>query len=150
MGIPYSKQINAAFDEVTPLVAAGFDVLRTSRNISILLAAIQVFSVLLLGLVLLTLIALLISVNPDLEYERQVLVTPAVRWIAQRAIGAKWLRLAVWAVLIGSGVGTLGGWLMTRDTKVVIEEESDVDEAGTQTGEDGDARSRSRTGKGKE
>jgi hypothetical protein len=67
MGLPYSKQINAAFEQVTPLVAAGFKVLRTTRDISILLAIIQVLTVLLLFLILLGLIALLYCVNPDLE-----------------------------------------------------------------------------------
>lgn len=82
MGIPYSKQIHAAFDQVTPLVAAGFEVLQTTKNISILLAAIQVVTVIILGLILLTLLALLISVNPDLEAERAAIVTPVVRWCA--------------------------------------------------------------------
>jgi hypothetical protein len=67
MGIPYSRQINAAFEQVTPLVAAGFKVLRTTRDISILLAVIQVLTVVLLGLILLGLVALLYCVNPDLE-----------------------------------------------------------------------------------
>lgn len=67
MGIPYSRQINAAFEQVTPLVAAGYKVLRTTRDISILLAVIQVLTVLLLFLILLGLIALLYCVNPDLE-----------------------------------------------------------------------------------
>jgi hypothetical protein len=53
MGLPYSRQINAAFEEVTPLVAAGFKVLRTTRNISILLAIIQVLTVFFLFLILL-------------------------------------------------------------------------------------------------
>ncbi|KAF2259283.1 hypothetical protein CC78DRAFT_503461, partial [Lojkania enalia] len=82
MGIPYSREINAAFEQVTPLVAAGFKVLRTTKNISILLAAIQVLTVLCLFLILLTLIALLYSVNPDLEDERQRLVTPFFIWLA--------------------------------------------------------------------
>jgi hypothetical protein len=67
MGIPYSRQINAAFEQVTPLVAAGFKVLRTTRDISILLAVIQVLTVVLLGLILVGLVALLYCVNPDLE-----------------------------------------------------------------------------------
>jgi hypothetical protein len=67
MGIPYSREINAAFEQVTPLVAAGFKVLRTTKNISIILAIIQVLTVLFLGLILLALIALLYTVNPDLE-----------------------------------------------------------------------------------
>jgi hypothetical protein len=67
MGIPYSRQINAAFEQVTPLVAAGFKVLRTTRDISILLAIIQVLTVILLFFILLALIAVLYCVNPDLE-----------------------------------------------------------------------------------
>jgi hypothetical protein len=67
MGLPYSRQINAAFEEVTPLVAAGFKVLQTTRNISIILAVVQVLTVFLLFLILIALFALLYSVNPDLE-----------------------------------------------------------------------------------
>jgi len=67
MGIPYSRQINAAFEQVTPLVAAGFKVLQTTRDISILLAVIQVLTVLFLFLILLALIGVLYCVNPDLE-----------------------------------------------------------------------------------
>lgn len=80
MGIPYSKQINAAFDQVTPLVAAGFEVLQTTKNISILLAAIQVLTVLLLLLIFITMLALLVTMNPDLSEERKVIVTPVMKW----------------------------------------------------------------------
>jgi ABC-type polysaccharide/polyol phosphate export permease len=74
MGIPYSRQINAAFEQVTPLVAAGYKVLSTTRDISILLAIIQVLTVLLLGLILLVLVALMYCVNPDLE----VILSPSL------------------------------------------------------------------------
>lgn len=67
MGLPYSRQINAAFEQVTPLVAAGFKVLRTTRDISILLAIIQVLTVFLLFLILLALVVIIYCVNPDLE-----------------------------------------------------------------------------------
>jgi hypothetical protein len=83
MGIPYSREINAAFEQVTPLVAAGFKVLRTTKNISILLAIIQVLTVFFLFLILLALLFLLITVNPDLDHERTTIVTPALRWITQ-------------------------------------------------------------------
>lgn len=66
MGLPYSREINAAFNQVTPLVAAGFKVLQTTRNISILLAAIQVLTVVLLALILFALMLVVYSVNPDL------------------------------------------------------------------------------------
>lgn len=76
MGIPYSREINAAFEQVTPLVAAGFKVLRTTKNISILLAIIQVLTVFFLFLILLALLLLLYSVNPDLEVRQPTTSTP--------------------------------------------------------------------------
>jgi hypothetical protein len=75
MGIPYSRQINAAFEQVTPLVAAGFKVLRTTRDISILLAVIQVLTVILLGFILVALIVLLYCVNPDLEVRSPLMLS---------------------------------------------------------------------------
>jgi amino acid transporter len=88
MGIPYSKQINAAFDQVTPLVASAFEVLQTTKNIAILLVVIQVCTVILLLLILLALIGLLFTMNPDLETERRILVTPAMQWLASWTIEA--------------------------------------------------------------
>lgn len=82
MGIPYSKQINSAFDQVTPLVAAGFEVLQTTKNISVLLAAVQVITAILLFFILGALLAILVSINPDLENERRSLITPTVKWFA--------------------------------------------------------------------
>jgi hypothetical protein len=72
MGIPYSREINAAFEQVTPLVAAGFQVLRTTKNISILLAIIQVLTVGFLAAILGTLILLLIICNPDMEVSKHL------------------------------------------------------------------------------
>lgn len=94
MGIPYSRQINAAFEEVTPLVAAGFKVLRTTRNISILLAVIQVLTVFLLFLILLGLVALLYCVNPDLEVSTQ---EDRVGWILS---GKRGKRVVVWVRIL--------------------------------------------------
>ena len=130
MGIPYSKQINAAFDQVTPLVSAGFEVLQTTKNISILLAAIQVVTVLILGLILVTLLALLISVNPDLEAERAAIVTPVVKWCACWAMPACEARgrvLVSGCVLVV--VVFVGGWVwysVVTDVKEVAAEEGAV------------------------
>ncbi len=101
MGIPYSKQINAAFDEVTPLVAAGFNVLQTSKNISILLAVVQIVTVALLFLILVVLSALLITINPDLQPERKELVTPAVRWLLGWIMNRTWLRVTILTLALG-------------------------------------------------
>ena len=51
MGIPYSREINKAFGElnkaygqVTPLIEAAYEVLETTKNISLLVAAVQVIN----------------------------------------------------------------------------------------------------------
>lgn len=105
MGIPYSREINSAFAQVTPLVAAAFDVLQTTKNISILLACIQVLTTVLLFLILLVLLGLICVLGgPELQTERDVLVTPVVKWLAGwvlvygRAVG--------WLVRFGVVVGT--------------------------------------------
>ena len=129
MGIPYSKQINIAFDQVAPLVAAGFVVLQTTRNITYLLAAIQVLTALFLFLILVTLLALIITVNPELEYEREVLVTPVVREIVEYGRWyARWVKVGLWIVILGAAVGAVGGWYVTTEVEVVeeVEEGGDV------------------------
>ena len=80
MGVPYSQEIRTAVDQVAPLVAA----VQTTKNIFILLAAVQVIKVVLLALILLAMIALLITVNTDLEDERAAVVTPVMKWIINR------------------------------------------------------------------
>lgn len=82
MGIPFSKEIREALDQVEPLRKAGFEVLRTTKNISLILACIQVLTVIILALILAALFGLLLTMNPDLDYEKQQLVTPALKWIS--------------------------------------------------------------------
>jgi fumarate reductase subunit D len=57
---------------------------QTTKNIFILLAAIQTIKVVILALILLAVFALLITMNPDLEDERAAVVTPAIKWIIHR------------------------------------------------------------------
>lgn len=127
MGIPYSRQINAAFEEVTPLVAAGFRVLRTSRNISFLLAVIQILNLLLLTTSLFLLIAVVVSVNPDLKEERQAIVTPFMRWLVAWLIDRAWLRILLWGVLSGAALGGYAGWYYVQDTPEIDDETSEDD-----------------------
>ncbi|KAK5946487.1 hypothetical protein PMZ80_000630 [Knufia obscura] len=120
MGLPYSKQIYAAFDEVTPLVAEGFQVLQTTKNISICLAVVQVLTVVFLALILVTLLGLLIAINPDMEHERQELVTPVMKWMAECIIvldhWKKTVVVLMLVVAVGCVVGGLGGiWYTARD-----------------------------------
>lgn len=141
MGIPYSKEINQAFDQVTPLVASGFEVLQTTRNISLLLAAIQVLTVILLSLILCVLFVLLVIVNPDLERERKHLVTPWLRWVC-----VNWRTLIVggFAILLGVIIGAVAGlWLTERkDAKKVGSEVAGPEAQGkdTQAVKDGKAK----------
>ena len=136
MGIPYSKQINLAFDQVTPLVAAGFKVLETTRNITFLLAAIQVLTAIFLGLILITLLALIITVSPDLEDERKLLVTPAVKYIAESTVQyGIWLKVGLWIIIVGAGVGSIGGWFVTREVGTSVEFEVDGGEEEEKVGD---------------
>jgi len=120
MGIPYSRQINAAFDQVTPLVAQAYAVLDVTKNIAILLAVIQVVSVLLLAMILSALVAIIIAVTPDLEEERKTLVTPTIKAILHRGLYLPWLVGA--AVLFGAIIGGL--WFATRGTEVQVSEQN--------------------------
>lgn len=137
MGIPYSKQINLAFDQVTPLVAAGFKVLQTTKDITFLLAAIQLLTVIFLGFILITLLALIITVSPDLEHERQALVTPVVRWLAGSILQyGRWVRIGLWIIIIGVGLGAGGGWYITRDFSRSAEFKMEDLEEETRSGDD--------------
>ncbi|KAJ7176610.1 hypothetical protein C8R46DRAFT_1346611 [Mycena filopes] len=135
MGIPYSRQINAAFDQVTPLVAEGFKVLQATRNISIVLAVIQVLTVVLLFQILILLLALLITLHPDLEQERDALVTPTLRWGTRsfmrvsRYSGGLLPVLAVFVVIIGIVVGGAGGLRAAAKHVSVIVDSEDAEEA---------------------
>jgi hypothetical protein len=129
MGIPYSKEISKAFEElnkaygqVTPLIEAAYEVLETTKNISLLLAGIQVLTVVLLALILLAMVGLLITMNPDLDKERRELVTPAIQWVAGWAtvgMGAGWLIwVAALFVVITMGIAVMttkhGEWVRMR------------------------------------
>lgn len=127
MGIPYSRQIHAAFDQVTPLVAAGFEVLQTTKNISLLLAVIQVLTVVFLALISVELFALLVTLNPDLQEERQSLITPAVKrftdiyaWLTSyhRTVVTLFMVIVVGAI-IGSALGL---YYTSRDPTLIIED----------------------------
>lgn len=101
MGIPYSKEINAAFNQVTPLVASAYEVLDTTKNIAIFLACLQVLISITLLAILLAMIGLLFTLNPDLEYERRLLVTPAMKWIAGWSMTSSGHRKSIAGAVVG-------------------------------------------------
>ncbi|KAI4960697.1 hypothetical protein J4E86_002322 [Alternaria arbusti] len=127
MGIPYSRQINAAFEQVTPLVAAGFKVLRTTRDISILLAVIQVLTVILLGFILLALVLLLYCVNPDLEEERKAIATPWLRYFASITIWSIFKTLFSTLVVMGLAAAATWHFFVAKQWVEDVEYDANVD-----------------------
>ncbi|KAJ1323597.1 hypothetical protein MN608_10841 [Microdochium nivale] len=108
------KEIDLALAQVTPLVATAQHVLGQTKYVAAALLLLQILSTLFVGLILVCLLALLVTLNPDLEAERRALVTPAVRRVAGPAAGVaqklcrwwRWIATAV-ALLV---VGVLVGW----------------------------------------
>ncbi|KAG9191073.1 hypothetical protein G6011_09161 [Alternaria panax] len=127
MGIPYSRQINAAFEQVTPLVAAGFKVLRTTRDISILLAVIQVLTVFFLGLILTVLVMLLYCVNPDLEEERKAIVTPWLRYFASITLWSIFRTLFSLLAVVGLAGAVAWHFFLAKQWVEDVEYEGNVD-----------------------
>ncbi|KAK5113390.1 hypothetical protein LTR62_003490 [Meristemomyces frigidus] len=115
---PFTKQINQAFDSVTPLVAAGFELLQTTKNIAILLLVIQILTVLILSSTLIVLLAVLISINPDLDEERKQVVTPLVKWAVHAFVDVQryWRSVMIGGlvVLLGVAVGAVAAVAYTQ------------------------------------
>lgn len=80
MGFPHSKEINVALQTFETVI-------QKMKYISICLAFFHILLVVFLALILAALLGLLITVNPDLEHERRILVTPTmkrmVKWIME-------------------------------------------------------------------
>ena len=151
MGIPYSKEINHAFVElnkaygqVTPLVAAAYEVLETSKNITLMMVAVQILNSFLLTAILMCMLGLLVTMNPDLDKERQELVTPAMVWITSWASMAKRIISTLVFLFAMFGVGVV--MIMRREDKgpvAAVEagevaEEAKEGEEGGENGEGGD------------
>ena len=58
--------------------------MQNTKNIFIPLAAVQSIEVGILALILRTMLALLITMTPDLKDERAAAVTPGMKWIVHR------------------------------------------------------------------
>lgn len=110
MGAPYSKEIEQALDKATPLVATAQQVLEQTKYLAAALLVLQIVSTVIVGLILVCLLALLITLNPDLEDERRAMVTPAVRR-ATRVLRWWWWWCSLVATVVALvGVGVLAGW----------------------------------------
>ncbi|KAI9645112.1 hypothetical protein NHQ30_005846 [Ciborinia camelliae] len=165
MGLPYSKQIHAAFTqsqttmrrlqtEVTPLVAAGypliasgFAVLKTTKNIAVVIAIVQVFTALMLCLQTLVLVAILVCVDTDLREEREKWVSAPLRDLLLWA--ERWWGVGCWVARLGVLGGVAGGgvWVWRRGggergERVGFEDDGGENEGeaeGEDDGKDGDA-----------
>jgi hypothetical protein len=76
MGIIFSKYIDVVLSQIAPLT-------RKIQLIILLGIVLQILIVILLCHVLLAITALIISVIPELSNEREVFVTPTVKWLRQ-------------------------------------------------------------------
>lgn len=101
MGIPYSREINAAFEQVTPLVQAAYETLETTKNIALILLGLQIAVFITLLFSLLALVGLLFTLNPDLEKERKSFVTPVMKWMASWSMTSAGYRRSIAGVLVG-------------------------------------------------
>ena len=127
MGIPYSKQINAAFNQVTPLVSSGYELLETVKNIAIFITVIQIGVIAVLCLNLLALLGLVYSINPDLEDERQALVTPAMKTIATWSMAMIERKWSICTSMLGFAAAVMGAYSfyvyrMRRDVEQMAED----------------------------
>ncbi|KAE8445356.1 hypothetical protein EG329_013478 [Mollisiaceae sp. DMI_Dod_QoI] len=73
MGVPFSQEIKTALDLAADLKPYAIYTLYT-------IIFITVLNTILLGVLVVAVIGLLISVNPDLAEERKTIVTPILKW----------------------------------------------------------------------
>lgn len=78
MGIPFSHEVKTAVNLATDLATELKSHATTALYALIFISVIHTF---LLAIFLLAVIALLVTVNPDLVEERKAFVTPVVRWL---------------------------------------------------------------------
>jgi hypothetical protein len=98
MGVPFSHEVQKAsqhIDHIAPTVKiALWTIICVSVILSILIATL-----------LIAVIALLITVNPDLVEERKMLVTPALRaWLKlpSALVGSRWILIAtIFFIVLG-------------------------------------------------
>jgi hypothetical protein len=101
-------------------VAAGFQVLETTKNIAILLTFIEIFTVILLSLILIALLMLLVTMNPELEEERRTFITPVIKWVfrvvQQRVeyLNKNWLMISVGMTFLIAGIVFLSSPFLLR------------------------------------
>jgi hypothetical protein len=83
MGVPFSQEVRNAVDHAADLKSAAIYFTRTAVDIAadlkFVVICFTIIHAISLGFILLAVIALLITVNPDLVEERKALVTPVLK-----------------------------------------------------------------------
>jgi hypothetical protein len=100
------------FKELKPLMNATFEASQSINRTAPILACTQVLMIVLLTAIFCALFGLLITLNPDLEAERQQVVTPAVRFLVRQAVtlgSSAWKIVGIPAGIVLTGFGTPQG-----------------------------------------
>ncbi|KAK9770180.1 hypothetical protein SCAR479_13145 [Seiridium cardinale] len=101
------------FKELKPLMNATFEASESINRTAPILACTQILMIVLLGAIFFALFGLLVTINPDLDDERQRYITPAVRFLLSQGalygrIAGKvarqpaWIASTIWALLSGT------------------------------------------------
>jgi uncharacterized membrane protein YbhN (UPF0104 family) len=128
MGVPFSHEVQKAsehIDNIAPTVVTALHNIDTIvpyvkfALVASVLASI-ILSILIVGL-LIAIIALLITVNPDLAEERKRLVTPALR---------AWLKVS--SMLVGNSPATPTGESETAERRPtgILEKRTNIEDKG--------------------
>ena len=108
--------------------------LDTTKNIAVFLAYLQVLIAITLLLILLALTGLLFTLNPDLEHERKLLVTPVMKWIAGFSMTASGHRKSIasalvsFFILVGAGFALYVYYVRTVEDPSIENEKADEPE----------------------
>lgn len=85
--VPYAKEIDAAIKQIDVAVEQLPGIVNKIRLITlaafIVAFSLQFWTVVLLGFIFLSIMALIICVTPELAHERRVLVTPVIQYFTQ-------------------------------------------------------------------
>ncbi|KAK6062500.1 hypothetical protein SCUP515_13309 [Seiridium cupressi] len=101
------------FKELKPLMNATFEASESINRTAPILACTQILMIILLAAIFFALFGLLVTINPDLDDERQQYITPAVRFLLSHSalygrIAGKvarqpaWIAQTIWALLSGT------------------------------------------------
>ena len=83
MGVPFSREVEIILGSMQDLKPIAATVLQTVRYVALLLLVLQIATMFLLALLLAAVIALIVTMDPNLSGEREALVTPVLKWLVR-------------------------------------------------------------------